>query len=188
MAKTLSGPVWVARFPTSKSPNDLVDPFKTNVQKFLAALKAAGATVSIAATRRPKERAFLMHFSFRMAREDFDPEQVPPMARVEIDWVHRDAAGAKSVAESKKAAEQMVAGYEIVRRPSLTSHHIEGIAIDMDIAWTAAELKIADAAGQAVSIKTSPKSGQNSELQRVGGSYGVLKLLDDPPHWSADGR
>jgi SH3-like domain-containing protein len=67
--KTLSGAGWVAKFPTSTSTTDLVDPFKTNASSFIAALQSAGATVSIGATLRPKQRAYLMHWSFRIAKQ-----------------------------------------------------------------------------------------------------------------------
>jgi hypothetical protein len=80
MAKMLSGQLWVSKFPNSTSTDDLVDPFQSKAKKFIAALTAAGATVSVNATLRPKERAFLMHWSFRVAKENYDPEKVPEMA------------------------------------------------------------------------------------------------------------
>src|SRR5688572_14463830 len=61
---TLSGSIWVSKFPNSRKVSDLEQPFKTNVERFLAALKNSGATVVIADTLRPAERAYLMHFSF----------------------------------------------------------------------------------------------------------------------------
>ena len=78
-----SGPQWVNRFPTSKSTADLEQPFRAGVERFIAALTAAGANVAIEATRRPPERAYLMHFSFRIAREGLNPADVPSKPGVE---------------------------------------------------------------------------------------------------------
>jgi hypothetical protein len=188
MPKILSGQLWVSKFPNSTSVDDLAGQFKSNAKKFIAALTAAGATVSISATLRPKERAFLMHWSFRVAKENYDPEKVPEMAGVDIDWVHKDAKGNKSLDASKLAAGQMVDGYDIAYRPVLDSRHTEGNAIDMDISWSTSELKIKDGAGKDVTIKTGAKDGSNPELHKVGKSYGVVKLVSDPPHWSNDGH
>jgi hypothetical protein len=188
MAKELSGVKWVSKFPTSASADDLTDPFKANVKKFLDALKTAGATVSISATKRPKERAYLMHWSWMIAKEGSDVEKVPAMAGVEIEWVHKDEKGTTNVAESKSAAEMMVSTYGIAYKPVLTSRHEEGNAIDMDVSWSGAELKIKDGEDKDVSIKTGAKDGSNSELQKVGKSYSVIKLVSDPPHWSSDGH
>jgi hypothetical protein len=188
MAKTLSGLSWVSKFPTSTSTDDLVAPFKSNAKKFVAALEAAGATVSVNATLRPKERAFLMHWSFRVAKESYDPEKVPVMDGVDIDWVHRDAQGNKNLPVSKTNAEQMVDGYDIAYRPAIDSRHTEGKAIDMDISWITAELKIKNGADKDATIKTGNKDGSNTELHKVGKSYGVIKLVSDPPHWSSDGH
>ncbi len=37
-----------------------------------------------------------------------------------------------------------------------------------------------------LNIETPIKN--NSDLYSVGASYGVIKLISDPPHWSDDGR
>jgi hypothetical protein len=174
----ISGPDWVHQFPQSESVDNLVEPFRDNVNRFLAALSDAGASVSVAATFRPPERAYLMHYSFLIAREGADPSAVPAMAGVDIQWAH-DAA--------QSAAEAMVRGYDIVFPPVLASRHTQGLAIDMDITWQG-DLTIADANGDATTIASLPRSGGNSALQAVGNSYGVKKLATDPPHWSSDGH
>ncbi len=130
----LSGPAWVPRFPTSTSTSDLIASFRPGVDAFLNALRNAGATVSISATLRPRERAHLMHYSWRIAREGFDPGAVPAMSGVDIDWVHRQG-GAPDLNASRNAAEQMVQGYNIVERPALNSRHTEGRAVDMNVSW-----------------------------------------------------
>ena len=57
----------------------------------------------------------------------------------------------------------MVKAYEIVAEPSLTSLHIKGLAVDMDISWSGS-LKIADKSGAAHTISSAPLDGTN--LQR----------------------
>ena len=184
----LSGPEWLSNFPTSKSVDDLAEPFRTKAKSFIAAVEAAGATVDVNATLRPAERAYLMHWSFCIAREDFDPARVPAMPGVNIDWAHRDAKGNMSLNACKLAAEQMVQGYEIAFKPVLVSRHTEGLAIDMDIAWTRAALVVVDGHGRKIRISAGTKDGSNPKLQDVGKSYGVIKLATDPPHWSSDGH
>ncbi|MBZ5601713.1 MAG: peptidoglycan-binding protein, partial [Acidobacteriia bacterium] len=136
----LSGPDWVSQFPTSKSADDLAEPFRSRAKKFLAALQAAGAKIEIGDTLRSPERAYLMHYAFRIARKGMDPATVPAMAGVDIEWTHPESA------ESVDAAEAMLASYEIVHEPALDTRHTEGLAIDMTIAWLG-ELRIARADG-----------------------------------------
>jgi hypothetical protein len=188
MASILSGSQWLSSFPTSNRVDDLVEPFRSNVGKFIAALQAAGAIVSVNATLRPAERAYLMHWSFCIAREDFDPEQVPAMPLVNIDWVHRDATGTTLPDVSRQAAEAMVQGYDIAFKPVLVSRHTQGLAIDMDVSWTSATLAVLDGNGNSLEISNGARNGSNPQLHDVGQTYGVIKLLTDPPHWSSDGH
>ena len=177
----LSGPQWVPRFPTSRSIFDLKPPFLAKMTAFHNALIAAGARVSIAATLRPAERAFLMHFSFKIANQGQNPQTVPRMAGVNINWSHG------TLASSRNAARQMVAGYGIAFAPALNSLHIQGSAIDMEISWDGT-LQIKDGTGATRSIG-APRSGRtNTALHQVGRTYGVIKLLSDPPHWSVSGH
>lgn len=183
----LSGPSWVTQFPTSRKVDDLAPAFRTKVKKFLAALQAAGATVSIADTLRAPERAYLMHFSFAIAREGLNPAKVPAQPGVDIQWVHPDPPGTPSGSASRNAAEQMVQAYGIVFKPALHSRHTEGKAIDMSVAWIG-DLVIAKANGGKITVTSAPRTGDNASLQQVGLSYGVIKLITDPPHWSTDGH
>jgi predicted chitinase len=176
-----SGPQWVTRFPTSRSIDDLAQPFSSNVAAFTGAMRAAGATARIAATYRPKERAYLMHWAWDIAKLGVDPADVPAMAGVDIDWVHA------SLNQSKSAARAMVTAYGIVSRPSLNSRHTERRAIDMTISWQG-DLTIARSSGSQLTINTQPRNGGNDQLRQVGREYGVIKLPSDPPHWSDDGR
>ena len=177
----LSGPHWVARFPTSRSLFDCKPPFLDRISKFHQALVEAGAQVKISATLRPAERAYLMHFSSKIASGKIDPRKVPPMAGVSIKWFHGD------LAKSKNAAQQMVHGYGIAFPPALHSRHTEGLAVDMTITWSGT-LQIKDATGAVKSIGAPQSGNTNQALHKVGASYGVIKLASDPPHWSSDGH
>jgi hypothetical protein len=183
----VSGPAWVSKFPNSRSVDALVEPFRTIVTNFLTALRDSGATVTIADTLRPPERAYLMHFAFAIARQGKDPATVPSKAGVDIQWVHPASRGVSSATASKKAAEKMVQAYGIVFKPALNSRHTEGNAIDMSIGWIG-DLVIAKADGTSITVTSAPRTGDNSSLQQVGASYGVIKLVSDPPHWSTDGH
>jgi hypothetical protein len=182
-----SGPSWVTQFPTSRSVTDLVDPFRTNVTNFLAALAAASATVTISATFRPPQRAYLMYYSFLIGNNSIDPATAPAHDGVDIQWVHLDDSGNPDGVASQQAAAAMAGAYDIVFQPSLTSRHTQALAIDMTISWQG-DLTITDANGNASTITSLPRSGANSDLQAIGATYGVIKLATDPPHWSSDGH
>jgi D-alanyl-D-alanine dipeptidase len=173
--KELSGASWVARFPTSKDISDLTPDFAAAVNKFIDAIKAAGGSVSVSATYRPKERAYLMHYSAAIAKGTVKAKDVPAMAGVNIEWDHGDDK------ESVKAAQAMASGYDIVYPPALESRHTAKAAIDMTITGIVGK-SIVGADGKSVDIK------KESDLYPVGAGYGVHKLLSDPPHWSDDGH
>jgi peptidoglycan hydrolase-like protein with peptidoglycan-binding domain len=179
-----SGTTWwranQARFPNSSAVADLAAPFRTNVESFLAALRAGGATVSVSATKRNEIRAYLMHYSWKISKGTVNAADVPAKAGCDIIWDHGD------VARSRAGAREMVDLFGIVYQPSLTSLHIAGRAIDMNIDWSGT-LSIKDASGKAVSLG-APSNGSNTALHAVGVTYGVRKLLSDPPHWSDNGH
>jgi hypothetical protein len=181
----LSGADWwnanQARYPNSAAVADLIQPFRDNVAAFLKALKDAGAGVTISATRRNPVRAQLMHYSWRVAKGLVAPNKVPALPGLDIRWDHGD------LARSKAGAQAMSDLFQIAFEPSLTSRHIEGRAIDMTIGWNGT-IKVRDKQGKPREIG-APRSGDaNTDLHKVGATYGVIKLLSDPPHWSDDGR
>jgi hypothetical protein len=186
-ANELSGAQWVSRFPGSSKVSDCNEPFRSNLTTFLDALRAAGATISISSTLRPKERAYLMHWSWMIVKRGTNPESVPSMDGVSIQWVHPTAAA------SVAAAGDMVDGYDIGglgTPPALNSKHTLGLAVDMSIGWRGT-LTIADSQEQAVQISSEPRSGLNSELHAIGAGYGVIKYNRsgvDRPHWSDSGN
>lgn len=97
-----------------------------------------------------------------------------------IVWDHEDAAA------SRKAAKEMVALFGVVYQPSLTSRHIAGKAIDMSISWSGTK-KIKNASETEIEL-TVPADGSNTLLHAVGETYGVVKNVKDPPHWSDNGK
>src|SRR4051794_24753835 len=113
-----SGVAWVARFPTSRTTDTLESGFRPKCEAFLAALKAAGTGVEISAALRPPERAYLMHWSFLIHTGEVHSADVPPMAGVDIAWVHRRANGTPDEAASRVAAAAMVDAYDIAFKPS----------------------------------------------------------------------
>ena len=116
-----------------------------------------------------------MYYSWEVAKGNIAPDKVPGYPRVYIEWDHGN------LAKSRAAAQAMVNGYQIVYKPSLTSNHSQGTAIDMTISGVR---------GKSIVNKhgTTVKISSNSDLYEVGASYGVIKLRSDPPHWSADGH
>lgn len=176
-----SGEKWVSRYPTSKSIDDLELGFSNNVRKFISAIESAGGQVRISATFRPIERAYLMHYCWRIAKEGLAPEKVPKMKGVDIDWEHKSKDGVPNKNAAIMAAKKMVLGYNIIHKPSLTSRHTEKKAIDMT-ATGVIGLLIKANDGEFIEVKNS------DDLYRVGASYKVFKLVSDPPHWSVDGR
>jgi hypothetical protein len=190
-----SGAQWVARFPGSTSLASLNSPFRESVTRFIDAIKAAGASVHISATYRPPERAYLMHWSWKIVKTSFDPQQVPsyPGDVIRIKWAHTSEAGEFDQQASVQAARAMVNGYGINAlnvAPALASRHIQKLAIDMSISWTGT-LTINNASGTAISIISDPKTGMNSDLHSVGATFGVTKFIggsSDKPHWSNDGH
>jgi hypothetical protein len=188
-----SGVAWVAQYPTSSSVSDCVEPFNSNLTAFIAALTAAGASVSVAATLRPAQRAYLMHWCWSIVNANADPRTTPAMAGVNIAWVHTDANGVYDAAASIAGAHAMVNAYgmqNLNTAPALNSKHISGLAVDMSITW-AGDLSINNKSGTAVVITSSPRTGMNADLHAVGATYGVIKYVGgsaDMPHWSDNGH
>ena len=188
-----SGVAWVARFPTSASVDDCVEPFRAHVTDFIAALRAAGATVKVSATLRPPQRAYLMHWCWCIVKGLADPRTVPVRNDVGIAWAHVDAQGVFDRDASVAGARAMVDAYGMQNlrvAPALESRHIDGLAVDMNIGWTGTlQIKIRN--GTAVQVAGEPRTGMNPDLRVVGATYGVIKFVGgdtDPPHWSDNGH
>ena len=184
-ASQLSGSAWwhanQGNYPNSGKLADLSSPFREKAMRFVEALRAAGAEVTVSATLRNRTRAHLMHYSWKVAHGSTAPAAVPAVAGCAIQWDHGDST------RSKRGAQEMVDLFGIVFEPALTSLHIQGEAVDMNISWSGT-LSILDANGVRHAIG-APRSGEaNRDLHAVGATYGVKKLLSDAPHWSSTGH
>jgi hypothetical protein len=182
----LSGAQWCSRYPTSISTDTLIPEFKAACDAFIAAIEAAGGHKDIGATYRPPERAYLMHWCWKI-KHGVNPSIIPSMNGVNIEWVHPNHQ------DSINAANQMVDGFGMHNlnvAPSLHSLHMEKNAIDISISWSG-NLQIAKQDGTVVTINTLPRDGMNLQLKEVGRSYGVIKFIggaSDRPHWSGTGH
>ena len=181
----LSGKDWwranQARYPNSQEIDDLESGFRSRVEDFIGSLKHAGASVVVNSTRRNAIRAHLMHYSWKIAYDRLDPKDVPKPGGLNIEWDHGD------IEKSRKAAEEMVKLFGMAHIASLTSNHIRGKAIDMNISWKDT-LVITRPAPLLTRIESRPRTGQNRELHDIGATFGVRKLVSDPPHWSYNGK
>jgi len=140
----LSGAAWwhanQGRYANSDKVADLTPDFAAKVQKFIDAMRAGGAQVRVSSTRRNKVRAYLMHYSWRLAAGDVAAKDIPPEPGCTIVWTNATEQ------KSRDAAREMRDLFNIAYRPSLNSRHIEGKAIDMTIGWTG-DLTMRDAPG-----------------------------------------
>ncbi len=184
---SLSGRAWWVdnqdRYPNSRDVNDLQADFRADVIRFIHILRNARVTVVVKSTKRNAIRAYLMHYSWRIANEDFNPSDVPQRSGVAIQWDHGN------INASRQAAREMVDLFGLAFKPSLTSNHIRGMAIDMSIGWKEDIVLGPLPNGGFRGIVGGPRNGaRNRDLHNIGELFGVRKLLSDPPHWSNNGR
>jgi hypothetical protein len=184
LASQLSGRHWAQLFEGSNSLTSLHPLFRSKVESFVRALQVAGATVRVAAAFRTSERAYLMHWSWRIVKQGFDPAQVLPRQGVDILWAHTGPDGKYSQHTSRTAAAAMVHGFAITQlgvAPALKSRHTAGCAIDMKIQWQG-DLSVLDARGNAVTISSLPRSAFDRRLaglKREYASQGTVIELDE---------
>jgi hypothetical protein len=183
---SLSGKDWwranQARYPNSQEIDDLESGFRSKVEDFIGSLRHAGAALVVNSTRRNAIRAHLMHYSWKVAYGEVEPKDVPKHGDLDIEWDHGD------LEKSRKAAEAMVKLFGMAHIASLSSNHILGKAIDMNISWKGT-LVMTRPAPLLTRIESRPRTGQNRELHEIGATvFGVRKLKSDPPHWSYNGR
>ncbi len=183
----LSGKEWwhsnEAKYPNSRDIADLAPEFQESVLRYIRVLREGGASVVVSSTRRNAIRAYLMHYSWCIAHEEVAAADVPGHKGVDIVWDHGNAE------QSQKAASDMVALFNLAFKPSLTSNHISGLAIDMRIAWKGDLFLGPLPDGSFRGVNDGPRNGAtNRELHEIGAAFGVRKLLRDPPHWSSNGR
>lgn len=183
----LSGKDWwkanQARYPNSRDVNDLAPEFRDDVVRFIRLLRQGGASVAVRSTRRNAIRAYLMHYSWRISHDELPATDVPGHAGVDIEWDHGNEEA------SRAAAGEMARLFNLAYKPSLTSNHIRGTAVDMTITWNG-DLALGPLPDGAYrTISDGPRDGAgNRELHEIGALYGVRKLVKDAPHWSSNGR
>jgi hypothetical protein len=205
----LSGAQWKAtadsKWADSSSLSDLDSGFKASMDKFLEMPGANNITTGEYTTKRPAERAYLLHYSVEVKNGTTAPKDVPKKDGVDIIWDHGDDA------KSKKAAGEMVDAFGIVGPAALVSNHIAGNAIDMKFDFTkmvkdkdgnytitykkdgkdvSRTLKIDDEAVIGVKAKgKSISSIGDRELSKAGEDFGVKRHIDnDIVHWSTTGN
>ncbi|MCC7376210.1 MAG: Ig-like domain-containing protein [Verrucomicrobiales bacterium] len=151
-----SGSQWASEFAGSRETSALVEPFRSNVDRFIAALRAGGATVGIASTFRPQKRAYLMHYSGKLAKlgrnqalvapPPYDPNDSTVAANCdggpgcvgtfEINWLYLDRDGRVDRPATKAAASSMMSAFGIAFPAGFPgTRHSVGRAIDMTIDW-----------------------------------------------------
>ena len=181
----LSGAAWwhtnAGKYPIIDKINALQGVFADRVQKFVNALRKAGADVHVSETRRNPARVQLMHYSFKLSRAEIQTKHIPKIEGCDIVWDH----GNEEL--SQAAAKEMVELFKAVKEPSLASLHITGKAIDMTIKWSM-PITIVDGHGCEVRIAGPGNGASSAALHKVGASFGVMKLLKDPQHWSINGH
>lgn len=183
-AKLAPGLAWCALYPGSASLEDLAEPFRDHVRAFLAALDAGVGHQCwfVNASWRPSERAYLMHWACMVANSGQDPHAVPPMLGVPIDWT---AGG--DVLAARAGCKEMVRGYGIAFPAALVSRHTQRRAVDLAITIPPRPMKpyrFEDAHSKVWMFGGTDLTS----LYKFGATFGVMKLLSDPPHWSDDGH
>lgn len=149
----LSGSHWVRHFAAPKEISELREPFRSNAQAFVTALREAGATVSIASTFRSQKRAYLMHMAGVVKKDprvalnpvpfqsNAIPDHDPFKGPLDITFAHLNAQGDLDVAATEAAAAAMCSGYDIAFPAGYpATRHGDRRAIDMTIRWTGAPL------------------------------------------------
>lgn len=149
-----AGAAWCTRFAGSSRLADLAPPFRERAERFVAHLISLGCRVEITSTLRPEPRAWLMRMAWDLVHGLVEPDEIPTRPDVRITWT---LAGAL----------EMVRTYRLRARPSLTSNHIRGLAVDMTIHdWM----------------------GSEEALYQLAEEFQVYHLPGDPVHYSADGH
>jgi len=181
---TPSGAYWVSQFPGQATTDSLEPQFRARFLDFQSAMENSGIQVTISAAFRPPERAYMMHWSWMIVRNQVDPADVPAYPGVDIVWNHADAVA---------GAQEMVDGFGINHisvAPALHSRHTEGKAVDTNLSWTG-DIQILDGNNNVASIKGPPRNATHPDLIKVGATYLVYHFSPssaDPYHWSSDGH
>jgi hypothetical protein len=145
----LSGSHWVRHYATPGGIGELNQPFRSNVQGFVDALREAGAEVDVASTFRSQKRAYMMHMA---ARVKIDPEFAlipvefqlnsispndPYQGPLEVTFAHLNPQGNLDKEKTAAAAAAMCSGYEINTPPDYPDTRLGSrAAVDLSIRWS----------------------------------------------------
>ena len=153
-------------------------------QKFVEGLRASGAQVTVNAGLRHPQRAALMHYAWKVAHGQVSPEDANAACRdrgIDINWDHG------SLAASKTAAQALVEAFHLAQCASLTSNHIAGKAVDLDIRGVPAQITI-----DGTTYEAGPKGVgtlDEDKVDHIGAQLGVKWYgSGDYVHWSHTGR
>lgn len=177
---------WDKKFPQDKKGVAGLDgTFGKNADAFIKAMEAAGITVTVAGATRLPERAYLMRCAYLIYHGEYAvvvSELAHKPGTVDIDWeeIKKAAVDEQGFKEfARLLAGKLGIGLGFSQAPSLTSNHIKGLAVDLDIdGWQGKN--VADADGKKTPIATF------EDLEKVGATYKVLHFLKpgEPNHWS----
>ena len=173
----------MARFQGSSSLDTLSSSFGPQAKAFIAAIKAADGSVSVAATFHPPQRSYLMYNAWRIAKGAVAARSVTGYPGVNIDWTH----GGNSAA-ARSAAQRMCSAYGIawssgrqqVAPAGASRHNFRG-AVDMNIQGYVGK-SIRTPKGAHVRVSSF------SQLVALGGQYGLHYYSGENMHWSDMGR
>jgi hypothetical protein len=170
------------------SVDDLDPLFKLKVRAFLKALQDAGATVTIGTTRRSDKRAYLFHWSWRIAVGNAKASAATAKAgrRHPLGSWQRGGQQARRPGDGRRLRPRRPAEEHqsaVARQPP---HPRQGDRHDDPCG--SGTLKVKKHGGGIVDVSVHGERQPELEAARVGASYGVLKLKTDAPHWSLDGH
>lgn len=185
----LSGAAWRAKATAAGWVNDtnfasLDATWGPKAEKFVTGLRGSGATVNITAGLRHPKRAMLMHYAWTVSKGQATPETANTACQAEginINWDHGD------LTRSKAAAAELSAIFSLRAKPSLTSNHIRGKAIDCNITNVPAKVTV-----DGTEYDSGPKGTgvyDEDKVDHVGKAVGVIWYgAGDYVHWSHTGR
>jgi hypothetical protein len=184
----LSGKHWRAKademgWNAMTSLDELDESFRSNVERFIEALRDGGATVVISTTKRYIQRAWLMHNAWVVAHGGALPKDDPHGTG--IVWDHGNKAA------TRQAAREMIGpgGFNMAFDASMRSMHFSGKAVDLTISDLPEEWTFMHGDKEVTVKLGTAKAPDNANLHRAADAFfGVKKLLGDRPHWSENGH
>lgn len=163
---------------------DLDPSWGSKLSTFVDGLRENGASVTINAGLRHPKRACLMHYAWKVSHGQCSPAEANSACAaqgINIDWDH----GTPEASQAAAAALRDVFG--LVACASLTSNHISGRAVDMNITDVPDELEI-----NGVTYQAGPKAdgkADEAKVAHIGKELGVIWYgSGDYVHWSHTGR